>query len=119
MNAEQQERDTTFWSSADAIARRLRLHLATLMMVSGVVAAASALTVKALTATVRSDIASTRAEIRALALEQRARAAADSARFERTIEVVELAVVALVEPQGSPDQRDAVDKLRRRRRFTN
>lgn len=119
MNEQQRRQDSNFWSNADALARRLRLHLATLIMVSGVVAGASALTVKALTATVRSDIAETRDELRSLAREQRARAAADSARFERTIEVVELAVVALVEPHGSPDQRDAVDKLRRRRRFTN
>jgi hypothetical protein len=117
--------DRRFWDGADAIARRLRLHLATLILLASVVTGASALVVKSVTASIRSDLSRNRDEVQSLGRElrdlaaaQRERTSADSVRFERTLDVVGLAVVAVVEPDGSPAQRRAVEELKRRRRIT-
>jgi uncharacterized iron-regulated membrane protein len=117
--------DQRFWDGADAIARRLRLHLATLVLLATVVTGSSALVVKSITGTIRDDIRKNRDEVSRLRDEQhdlaaamRERTQADSVRFEKTLDVVGLAVVAVVEPDGSPAQRRAIDELRRRRRIT-
>jgi len=123
VNEEERQQDRTFWAGADAIARRLRLHLATLSLLGVVVSGAAALTMKAITkdafekvAAVRQDIASVRSEVAMLAALQRSREVADSTRYQKTLDIVGLAVQALVEPAGSEEQRAALSELRRRRR---
>jgi hypothetical protein len=68
---------------------------------------------------VKLALADTRNEIRAVREEFHIRADADSIRFERVMNVVELAVVALVEEPGSDGQRSAVMELRKMRHVTN
>jgi hypothetical protein len=67
---------------------------------------------------VNASLMETKNEIRAVRTEFRQRAAADSVRFERVLDIVEVAVVALVEEPGSEEQRSAVAELRKRRRVT-
>jgi len=49
-------------------------------------------------------------------MDLRAREVADSVRFERIVEVVEYAVIAIVEPATSEERAMAIAELKRRRR---
>lgn len=115
MTEHRRKEDLTFWGGADAIARRIWLHLSTLVLLAGIVSTVSAFAVRAMTRTVRQDIAEMRVELQSLSSLQRERAVADSARFVRLVEVVELATAALAEPEGSLEQRSAIAEIRRRR----
>jgi len=113
MRREQQVADTV-----DGIAARLKLYAGTIIAVCAAVAMAAGGIVNYVTKDVRDEVAQTRVELREFVLANERRVAADSARFERVLEVVELAVVALVEPDGSDEQRGAVAALRSRRTYT-
>jgi hypothetical protein len=102
----------------DEVARRTTLYVGAILSVITLAAIVTTATVRAVTNDVNIELAKTRAEVAATRNEVRVRAAADSARFERVMSVVELAVVALVEPAGSEDQKAAVVELRRRRQVT-
>ena len=98
--------DPSALEKLDHIARRLRLYASTIVLVG--VTMATVVSGVVLWAT--RDV---RAQISAL----NSRVAADSVRFERAMDVLELTAIALVEPDGSREQMDAIDQLRHRRRF--
>lgn len=100
--------------TVDALAKRVGVYAAAIIAVLTL----SAATVRWVTHDVQDAIEETRAEVRQARVEFRSRAASDSTRFERVMEVVELAVVALVEDPGSAEQRSAVAELRKRRHVT-
>jgi hypothetical protein len=64
---------------------------------------------------VRQHIAETSAGLERLERTQRNTAVQDSIRFERVMDVVEIAVVAIIEPDGSAEQKSAIEDLRHRR----
>ena len=80
----------------------------TLAAVAAVVGGTTAVVVRWATADVRGEVADLHAEVVV-------RASSDSVRFERVMQVVELAVVALVEPDTSTERHAAIAELRRRR----
>jgi len=106
----------------DKAAKRVALYAGAILAVASVVALVTTVNAGYVNRYVLSDvkqsITEARNEIRAVRSEFRLRAEADSIRFERVMEVVELAVVALVEEPGSDEQRSAVTELRQRRRVT-
>lgn len=112
------EREAHVVSTVDIIASRLKLYAATLLAVGALVGVATTGAIRWVTKDVQQEVAQTRAELRAFAANQQHKAAADSSRMERVLSIVELAVVALVEPDGSEEQRSAVAELRRRRFVT-
>jgi hypothetical protein len=99
----------------DDLARRVRLWLGLAVFLVTTVAAAGTWAVSKMTSDVREQLLDTHADLVALTAAQAARAAADSIRFERAMEVLELAVGAIVEPDGSTEQKQAIAELRRRR----
>jgi len=105
-------------SGPDNIAMRVRNFSVAIIAAGTVIATITGFAVKGITAGVRADVQSLHEEIRSIGIAQERRAFADSARFERAMDVLELAVVAIVEPDGSNEQRDAVAELRRRRHVT-
>ena len=105
-------------ATIDTIAQRLKLYAGTVLLVGSLIAALTTLAVRWATRDVRAEVAAARSEVRALARVQQERASADSLRFERVLDIVELAVGALVEPEGSDEQRRAVADLRARRHVT-
>lgn len=109
----------------DTFVRRTRLWIGTLIMLLMATAAAGGWVVKKATdqnqqlaAEVRKSVADTHDDLVALASLTAERAETDSLRFERAMTVLELAVGAIVEPDGSPEQRSAIAELRRRRHVT-
>lgn len=102
----------------DSIASRMKLYAGTILAVGTVVALTAGGVVRLVTKDVRDEVAQTRVELRQFIDSNERRVTADSIRFERVLEVVELAVVALVEPDGSDEQRGAVAALRSRRTIT-
>ena len=102
----------------DGVIQRIRLYGSTVLVIVAVVTLATGFVVREVTKDVRSDLRAVRAEVSNLSTNQNTRAGADSARFERVMQVVELAVIAIVEPDGSEEQRGAVYELRRKRRVT-
>lgn len=108
-------------SRFDKIARRMNLYTAAVVSACALFALAGALASRAVeraTRTVRQEIQATRQEVQELRSTTRTRASADSARFERGMVVLELAVGAIAETQGSTEQRSALAELRRRRHVT-
>lgn len=112
-----EEREAHAVETIDVIAARLRSWTTAVLLAGTVIGGLTAASVKWVTGDVRKELAVTREELKAYAREQHFRAAADSVRFERGMDVVELAVVALVEPNGSDEQRRAVADLRKRRYY--
>lgn len=108
----------TLIQGVDALASRVKLYSGTIMAFGAVVAVMTAAAVKFVTAEVSSEVRATRVELHQYQAMQVAKSVQDSARFERVMEVVELAVVALVEPHGSSDQRRAVANLRSKRHLS-
>lgn len=119
MTPEEEVEQTITAAGPDAVARRLRLYAGAILSVGAVLALLTAATVRWVTKEVRAEVTQTRADLRNFIVEARAKADADSVRFERVLDVVELAVVALVEPDGSEEQKSAVAELRKRRRVTS
>ena len=113
-----EEREKHVIAAVDSIAARLKLYAGTMLLVGTLVGILTAATVQWVTKDVRAEVMRTRADLRDFVNGQRLKAYADSARFERVLDIVELAVVALVEPEGSTEQRSAVAELRRRRYVT-
>ena len=105
-------------TAIDTFIRRTRLWLGAAMLLISVSAGAGAWVVGKVTADVRRSIADTHDDLVQLAAIQAARAQTDSLRFERAMEVLNLAVGAIVEAPGTPEQRGAVEQLRRLRHFT-
>ena len=101
--------------SVDTFVKRTRLWLGGAMFMVAAAGAGGAWLVNRATAEMHAEIQNTHDDIAALAVEQHRRADSDSVRFERAMDVLELAVAAIVEPAGSLEQRSAVDELRRRR----
>lgn len=102
----------------DSFVERVKLYGSTILIMAAVVAMATGFVVREVTKDVRSDLRGLRAEVSNLSTNQNWRAGADSIRFERVMQVVELAVIAIVEPDGSDEQRSAITELRRKRRVT-
>ena len=92
--------------------RRVRLWASTLLLVVGAVGGGAAWGSHKLTDGVRNDVAGLRQT-----MNERQRI--DSLRFERVMDITELAVVAIVEPVGSPERKVAVEQLRARRHIVN
>jgi hypothetical protein len=103
---------------ADGFVARVKLYASTILVLSAVVTLATGFVVREVTKEVRADVKAVRAEMTGIGHAQAERAVADSMRFERVMQVVELAVIAIVEPEGSDEQRSAVSELRRRRHVT-
>jgi len=96
-------------SPLDKQVARVGSYARMVLAVAAVVMGASSLFVNAVTSDVKAEIRQVRDDLRS-------RAVADSARFERIVEVVEFAVIAIVEPAGSPERTTAIAELKRRRR---
>jgi|KBSSwiStaDraftv2_1062776.scaffolds.fasta_scaffold103010_5 hypothetical protein len=88
---------------------RVGLYARAIIGVGAVLAGSAGLFVRAVTSDVK-------AEIREVRMDLRAREVADSVRFERIVEVVEYAVIAIVEPATSEERAMAIAELKRRRR---
>lgn len=101
----------------DAFASRIKLWISTIILVCAAVAALTAASVRWVTNDVHKQIAETRQEFRAWMQYQQQRAYADSVRFDQGMHIMELAVIAIVEPQGSISQQAALDDLRGKRHF--
>jgi hypothetical protein len=97
---------------------RIKLYAGTIVVVGALVAGLSAVMVSSITAKVSAEQQQTRETLQSFIKTQRDIAGRDSVRFERVMAVVELAVVAIVEPIGSDEQVGAVAELRRRRHVT-
>lgn len=109
------ERKAASSEAFDRFVERVKLYAGTLVIVGGLVAGMSAVLVRSITAQVSTQVEATGSEFRRFAAEQRALALRDSVRFERVMDVIETAVVAIVEEPGSEQQRSAIAELRRRR----
>lgn len=112
-----EQREDHVIGTVDTIASRLKLWTTAVIAVGGVVAFATAGAVKWVTRDVHEEIAQTRQELREYIRYEQVRATADSVRLENGLDIVELAVVALVEPAGSQEQRNALVALRARRHY--
>ena len=112
-----EEREVHLVTTVDSIAKRLRLWAGAIITTGALIAGITALAVKWVTRDVREEIATTRLELKTYWMREAAQAKADSIRFDRGMEVLELAVIALVEADGAEEQRRAVEELRRRRRY--
>lgn len=95
----------------DRAVRRLHLFGKAALTIAACFTLAGGWIAHAITADVKGDVT-------ALRYDFRQKAALDSVRFERMIEVVELAVIAVVEPDSSAARAEAIGELRRRRRVT-
>ena len=104
---------------ADNIVKRIRLWVGAAVLLVGVFTGVGATVVARSTSDVRTALSNTHDDLARLAYQQDARAEVDSLRFERAMEVLELAVVAIVEPDGSVDQKGAIDELKRRRHIAD
>jgi hypothetical protein len=98
----------------DRFVRRLAIYAGAALAVTSL----TALTIRVSQREIRSSIDDVHDDVTQLRYEVHARSVMDSVRFERTIEVVELVAAALVEPDGSNEQKEAVTELRRRRHIT-
>jgi hypothetical protein len=87
------------------------MYAKAVIVVATLIAGSASLFMRAVTADVQAEIRDVREDLRL-------RAAADSIRFERVVEVVEFAVIAIVEPAGSDERAAAIGELRRRRHVT-
>jgi len=112
-----EQREAHVVETVDVIASRLRNWTTALVLAGTVVGGLTAASVRWVTGDVRRDLAVTRSELQNYTRAQHERADADSVRFERAMGIVELAVIALVEPNGSEEQRRAVADLRARRHY--
>ena len=112
-------------STVDIFVRRTRLWLGTLIALLVTAGAAGGWVVKkvtdenhALAEQMKASISDTHDDLVALSQLTAMRAQTDSLRFERAMNVLELAVGAIVEPDGSAEQKNAIAELRRRRHVT-
>lgn len=105
-------------AALDRIAGRMKLYLTAAVLFVSAATAVGTYAVANVTSGIHAEIADTRGDLAQLVTAQQARGALDSTRFERVMDIVELAVVAIVEPDGSAEQKRAVAELRRRRHFT-
>jgi len=97
----------------DQAMRRIALYAGTALAVIGL----TSVTIRASQKDIRDSIKDTHDDLQELRLDLHSRTVVDSVRFERIMGVVELAVTALVEPNGSAEQSNAVAELRRLRRI--
>lgn len=100
MNAHEQ-------TTLDKVVSKVKLYITTLLLVGGISSGLTTWLVFKATSGVRAEVAS---------LQDEAKRGND--RFDRMADIVELAVVALVEPPGSPEREKALSELRARRRIT-
>lgn len=100
----------------DEAAKRIRLYVSTVVVSFGAMGALIVFVINGITADVHEDIKAL--DYKFTQAQERIREAqvADSIRFERGVDVLELAVTAIVEPSGSAEQRAALNELQRRRR---
>lgn len=101
----------------DKIATRLKLWTSAIILVCAIVAAATAACIKWITQDVHNEIAQTRQELQEYIRLQHVQSQADSMRIEAGLDIIQLAVVAIVEPSGSDEQRVALSQLRARRSY--
>lgn len=101
-------------SPATTFAEHVRLWGTAILAATGVLTVAGSFAVKLATNDLRTDVRDLHDDVRAFSSAVKAQQYADSVRFERVIEVVEVAVVAIVEPSDSPARNEAVAKLRRK-----
>jgi hypothetical protein len=104
--------------TVDAVARRIRLWIGAATLLITTAAVGGTWTVQRATLGVRTDLNLMHGEIASLAAIQARQAERDSARFERAMVVLNLAVGAIVEPAGSEEKQTAIAELRRLRHFT-
>lgn len=116
MSDEHESPDTG--QAADGVVARVKLYAGAAITVVSLVGMLTTAAVKYVTGPVHREVVAARTELHKYVQEQKDRQAVDSLRFERVMYVVELAVVALIEPEGSTDQRRAVMDLRSLRRVT-
>lgn len=100
----------------DYAVRRLKLYMSALLLVGGSLGAVGLAFIRYATADIRAQHREMLREIGEVRADVLRRTEQDSARFERTMEIVQLAVVAIVEPPNSIARRGAIADLRARRR---
>lgn len=100
-------------SPAISFVEKVRLWGTAFLTLCAVVTILGGILVQFVTNDVKKDIQAIRTDLRDFAANTHAREVADSVRFERVLGIVELAVVAIVEPSNSPERSEAVAELRR------
>ena len=102
-------------TTLDHVTKRIRLYVSTFILAASVIGALTAFTVRQITSHVREDLQQLDHRILEISRVQHNYNFSDSIRFERAMDVLELAVAAIVESDGSPEKQGAVVELRRRR----
>ena len=105
-------------NGVDKVAKRVREWGQAILIVGAFMSAGVAISVRWITSDVRADVSALREDFAEAARRDSVRRVEDAARWDHTITVVELTVAALVEEEGSDEQRAAVRELRRLRRVT-
>jgi len=112
-------------SALETVAGRAKLYAGTIVVVSAAITIIGGAAIRYATSDVSAEIRDNHAELTkvhqelvAFSSQVTTKAVVDSVRFERVMDIVELAVIALVEPTGSRTQRAAVEALRTRRHVT-
>lgn len=105
-------------SVLDKLAKRALLWLTLLTGIVSAVSASSAWVVTKSNAKVIARVQSAEAKLAGVVQAAHEKATADSVRFERAMQLVELTASAWLEPEGSPERQGVIAELRRRRTFT-
>jgi len=112
MNADAND-DT--WKRADGLVSRLKLWVATAVLCVAAISGLTAAAINGATRDVRDNLRTLNANLESQRQVARSYAVMDSVRYERAMDILELAVTAIVAPDGSPEQKSALDELKSRR----
>ena len=102
----------------DVAAHRIKLWVTALLVVVAIASGVGSLVANAVTRDVRAGVLANRDYIAAVQNQMLRRSAADSVARDRMVRVIELAVVVLVEDDGSPERAAARRELRKLRTVT-
>jgi len=109
------DRDVANWKRADVLVGRVKMWVGTMVLVVAAISGLTAAAINGATHDVRESLHSLNVNIESERAIAREYAVIDSVRYERAMDVLELAVTAIVAPDGSPEQKSALDELKSRR----
>ena len=104
----QDEKEDELATLLDKHLRRVRLWVSTGLLVGTTIIAVASYAANKLTGGIHAEIGQVSERLRQ-------RETADSVRFERVADIIGTAVVAIVEPAGSPEQVAAIAELKKHR----